>query len=296
MARPETRLDTLLRSAAERLASISDAPGIEAEYLAKHVFGLDRAHLVMSADTIPHAHASARFTRLVEARLAGQPLAYVIGRQPFFDFDVAVSPAVLVPRFDTEILVGRALDRLHAECPTGAVLELGTGSGVVALALATVLQDLHIVATDRSPAALEVARSNWRELAAARSLQRSTIRFIQGDWYGALSQRHDLPARYDMIVSNPPYVGTEERGLMSADTAAEPAEALFAGSDGLDAIRIIVRGAPARLQTGGRLLLEHGFRQGDRVSTLMRDAGFESIHVWPDLSGHPRVCEGRLPD
>lgn len=288
-------LAALVRAAAVRLAAISDAPRLEAELLAEHVFGLDRTRLLLCADTVPHHHAREAFERLVTQRTRAQPLAYLLGRQAFFDLEVQVTPDVLVPRADTEVLVGRALDRLHDRHPGGAVLELGTGSGAIALALVGVLRDLDVVATDVSAAALEVARQNWRDFAGQRGLASSSVRFVQGDWYEALRDRADLPARFDMIVSNPPYVATGERSLMSADTAAEPALALFAGADGLDAIRVIVAGAGARLVPGGRLLLEHGFRQDAAVRRLLTAAGFIEVGTWPDLGGQPRVTEGLRP-
>ena len=216
------------------------------------------------------------------ARLAaGEPLAYVAGEQPFHEHVFVVTPDVLIPRPDTEVLVARALDHLPTQAPT-QVLDLGTGSGCIAISIAIERPDCEVTGVDTSPAALQVARLN------AERLQAGNVRFLQSDWFGGLG-----PRRFDLIAANPPYVAATDPHL--AALGHEPTVALVAGSDGLDAIRRIVAGAPEHLDPGGVLLVEHGYDQRDAVLALFRAAGFVELQAVDDLAGRARVVVGLRP-
>jgi len=220
------------------------------------------------------AEAERRFLQFVERRRAGEPVAYILGRKEFYDLDLAVDPAVLIPRPETELLVDLAL----AGRPS-SVLDLGTGSGAVALAIKKQRPSARVVAVEASAAALVVAQRN----AAKYNLQ---VDFRHGRWFEPLADE-----RFDLIVANPPYVAAGDPHL--ADLRFEPAGALVSGSDGLDAIREIARGAPGHLSSPGWLYVEHGIGQDAAVRDLLRAAGLEGVLTWPDLAGIPRVTGGK---
>lgn len=248
----------------------------------------DRAWLVAhDADPMPDA-AWLSLVRQCVRRLAGEPVAYLLGEKEFHGLDLRVDARVLVPRPDTETLVDWALDTLrgcagHAPC----VLDLGTGSGAIALAIKHARPDLRVDAVDASADALVVARSNAQRLGL-------DVRFMQSDWFDGIEAmaRDDGPG-YDLIVSNPPYIARGDPHLPAL--AHEPLSALVAGVDGLDDIRRIVRDAPNRLRTGGWLLLEHGHDQADAVRALLADHGFVEIAGRDDLAGIARCSGGRRP-
>lgn len=269
---------SLLAAATRQLGH--DAARIDAELLLAHALDRPRAWLYAHADEIPDADRRAAFLRLVDARRAGQPVAYLTGRRGFHAFDLAVTPDVLIPRPETELLVELALERLGG---TGAVADLGTGSGAIALAIAHERPGLRVLATDASDAALCIARANAERLGIAN------ITFAQGDWCAALGA-----VRFDAIVSNPPYIAADDPHLEQGDLRFEPRAALASGVDGLDAIRAIVTGAPAHLVDGGWLLLEHGAEQGGAVRDLLERHGFESAQTARDLAGHERVTFARF--
>ena len=225
-----------------------------------------------------------RFADLVARRLAGEPVAYLRGRQGFWTLDLAVSPDTLIPRPETELLVELALARL----PTDAGLrlaDLGTGSGAIALALASERPDAELDAVDASDAALAVARRN----AAGAGL--GNVAFHRGHWFEPLTGR-----RYHLVASNPPYVADGDPHLDRGDLRHEPPMALSSGPDGLDAIRLIVAAAPAHLHAGGWLLLEHGHDQGGAVRALLHAAGLEAVATHRDLEHRDRVSLARLPE
>jgi release factor glutamine methyltransferase len=223
------------------------------------------------------------FETLVERRVAGEPVAYLTGRRGFWSFELQVTPDTLIPRPETELLVELALTHLPPDRVL-QVADLGTGSGAIALALAHERPRAQVLATDASPAALDVARAN------ATSLGNANSAFAQGDWCAALEQR-----RFDLIASNPPYIAAGDPHLALGDLRREPAAALASGVDGLDAIRRIVAGTRLHLVAGGWLLLEHGMEQGDAVRGLLRDAGFVDASTDRDLEGRDRVSSGRWP-
>lgn len=268
------RLDTLLAQAGNRIEAA------EARLLLAHALGRPLAWLYAHADEVADAGLVQRFDALVQARGAGRPVAYLIGRRSFWTLDLAVGPATLVPRPETELLVELALARL----PSGSaarVADLGTGSGAIALAIAHERPDLAVVATDASIAALAVARGN----AQANALEH--VEFREGSWFEPLAGE-----RFDLIASNPPYIAEGDPHLASLQH--EPILALTSGADGLDAIREIVAGAPSHLHAGGWLLLEHGWDQGDAVRALLESAGFVEVSTARDLEDRDRVSSGRL--
>jgi release factor glutamine methyltransferase len=265
----------LLAAAAARIGG--DDARSEAEMLLAHALGRTRAWLFAWPEVVPDASLRDAFKRLVAARAAGEPVAYLLGRRAFWSFDLEVTPAVLIPRPETELLVEIALARLPGsrEC---AVADLGTGSGAIALSIARERPLARVLATDASTAALEVARAN-----AAR-LGIGNIAFVQGDWCAALGE-----ARFDAIVSNPPYIEAADPHLGQGDLRREPLSALASGTDGLDAIRSIIASAPGNLLPGGWLLLEHGWNQAGRVRELLSTCGLVHVGSERDGNGHERV-------
>lgn len=271
------------RSVSQCLASARSAidPG-DAALLLLHVLERPRAWLYAHGDAAVPAPAEERFHGLVARRAAGEPVAYLVGRRGFWTLDLSVTPDTLIPRPETELLVEQALARLEAGRPL-RVADLGTGSGAIALAIASERPLARVVATDRSDAALAVARGN----ALANGLD-GRVEFRAGDWLGPLAGE-----RYDLVASNPPYIAEGDPHLGQGDLRHEPAAALSSGADGLDAIRAIVAAAPAHLSAGGWLLLEHGFDQGPAVRALLAAAGFGEVETVPDLEGRDRVSLGR---
>ncbi len=255
---------------------------LDAQLLLLHV--LDRpAHqrawlLAHDSDTLAPG-AQAALDACVQRRTAGEPLAYITGHKEFFGLDLMVDARVLVPRPDTETLVNWALEVL-AGLPDASVIDLGTGSGAIALALKTTRPDLQVSAIDASTDALEVARTNAQRLQLA-------VQFQQGSWL------EGVQARYHAIVSNPPYVAAQDRHL--SELRHEPLQALASGDDGLDDIRQIVSQAAAHLHPGGWLLLEHGYDQAGPVRELLLDAGFENVQSRQDLNGIERCSGGQAP-
>lgn len=247
-----------------------------------HVLGKPRAWLVAHADDAVDESQYAAFDALIARRAAGEPIAYLVGSRGFHALDLEVTPEVLIPRPDTELLVELALQRIpiDAEC---TVADLGTGSGAVALAIAHARPRAHVVATDSSDAALRVAQRN-----AAR-LGLDNVAFVRGDWCVALGD-----ARFDLIVSNPPYIAEGDPHLDEGDLRFEPHAALAAGIDGLDAIRAIVRDARVHFRAGGWLTLEHGFDHGSVVRELLTTHGYVEVFTQRDLEGRERVSGGRL--
>ncbi|MDD5297790.1 MAG: peptide chain release factor N(5)-glutamine methyltransferase [Rhodocyclaceae bacterium] len=253
-------------------------PLFEARLFLEKVLGLSRVAL-MAHDELPLSESEREaFETLVVRRAAGEPVAYLLGQREFYGRTYRVTPDVLIPRPETELLVELALERADAG---SRVLDLGTGSGAVAVSLALEKPDAEVTAVDLSPAALAVARSNAQALGAR-------VGFLQGSWYGPVP----LPARFDLIVSNPPYVAPGDPHLAEGDLRFEPSSALVGQDDGLGDIRFIVHGAANRLAPGGWLLFEHGYDQGRACRDLLTAAGFTEVQTWPDLAGMDRVSGG----
>ena len=271
----------LVAEARHRLESAgidSNEAALDARLLAQHVLGWDTARLLTRETEDAPVDVRDSFTALVARREAREPLAYITGQKEFWNLTFLVTPTVLVPRPETELLVERAL----ARGPPGSarVADLGTGSGAVALALASERPQWQLVATDISAAALALARSN----AAALGLSR--VEFRLGDWFAPLAG--DL---FDLLVSNPPYVAAADPAL--ALLRHEPQVALTPGADGLASLRTLAEGAAAHLALGGWLLLEHGAEQGAQVRAALVLAGFRHVRSHRDLAGHERMTEGQ---
>lgn len=260
---------------------------LDARLLVEHVVGCTHADLIARPETPLSAEQSAALDALVARRAAGEPLAYLTGSAMFHDFEFHVSPAVLIPRPETELLVELgakfATERART-CPAPRIVDLGTGSGIVAITLARLCPQAAVSAVDVSPEALAVAAANAARLAPA-------VRLLAGDWYAPLAGE-----RFDLIVSNPPYVVSGDPHLALNGLPFEPQGALtdgVAGGDGLACIRAIVSGAPMHLAAGGWLLIEHGYDQAAGVQALLRAENFSDVQSWQDLAGIDRVSGGR---
>lgn len=273
--------------AGRALEASSPSARADAEELMAAQLGLARAQLVARREDPMPAARALQYAAVIERRRVGEPVAYITGRQGFWSLELGVTPAVLIPRADTETLVEWAVQLARAATDVlGApirIADLGTGSGAIALSLAQELKrGARIVATDRSDAALSVAREN------ARVLGIDTVEFRAGDWCAAVDGE-----MFDLIVSNPPYIAEGDAHL--AALRHEPRMALTSGAEGLDAIRQIVRGAPTHLDAGGWLLLEHGHDQAAAVRALLTQAGFTDVETRRDFGGNDRVSGGRRP-
>ncbi len=278
-----TSIRQALSDACETLSQLpGGSPDLEARVLLALVLGKPQSFLYAWPERAMEAEALQRYTALVGRRASGEPLAYLTGCREFWSLDLNVNPATLIPRPETELLVESALRHIPPE-QTRKIADLGTGSGAVALAIASERPHCRVVAIDISFEALQVTRQNIARLAL------SNIELVQGDWYEPLRRG----AGFDMIVSNPPYVACADPHLCGGDPAWEPAVALQAGADGLDAIRTIASRASNHLNAGGRLLLEHGCDQGGEIRQILRKAGFRRVQTHLDLAGLERVTEGK---
>lgn len=271
-----------IRAAANQLAALSDTPRLDAEILMAHALGISRAKLLAS---LPECVDAPGFGELLRRRLQYEPLAYILGEWEFFSLPLIVRPPLLVPRPETEHLVEKVIEFIN-ERPA-AVLEIGTGTGCIAVAVARNAPRVRIIATDINPVAVETATLN-----AERHHVDDRVEFRCGDLYQPLNERD----AFDAICSNPPYV--EEacwNELSPVIRFHEDPGALLSGADGLDLTRRIVSGAPARLRPGGLLAIETGQGQATRLAALMHEAGFEEVGVVPDLAGIERVVHARKP-
>jgi len=264
-----------------QVQSLLDA--LDNRVLLCHALGLSRVGLITQSERALSAQEAQRFAALVQRRLDGEPVAYIVGQREFFGLPFEVSPAVLIPRPDTELLVELTLERLPPEGAGGRVLDMGTGSGAIAVAVARTRPDADVTALDVSAGALAVAARN-----AASNQAR--VRFLQSDWYAALAATE----AFDVIASNPPYIASGDRHLSEGDLRYEPASALTDHADGLSALRTIIAGAPQHLKPQGWLLMEHGYDQAAAVRALLAGADYLDVQSWRDLAGIERVTGGRL--
>ena len=284
------------------LALDAGSARIEVQCLLQAVLQVNRAYLLTHPEQQLDAEQQARYTALLERRLRGEPIAYLLGEREFYGLTFRVTPATLIPRADTELLVELALQRIPQPlAPPGLpnpsqpplvrggvsehayrVLDLGTGSGAIALSIAHARPDVEVTAVDASQEALGVAREN------AQRLNIGNARLLRSDWFSALAGE-----RFDMIVSNPPYIAEGDAHLAQGDLRFEPCDALASGADGLDDIRRIVADAKEHLDAGGWLLFEHGYDQAERVRELLGAAGYTKVFSARDLAGIERVSGGR---
>ncbi|CAL93599.1 peptide chain release factor N(5)-glutamine methyltransferase [Azoarcus olearius] len=253
---------------------------VDARVLLRYALACPASRLVAWPEQRLSAEEWENFSRLVERRVEGEPVAYLIGEREFYGRSFAVTPAVLIPRPDTELLVELAVAHFSAQQRV-RVLDLGTGSGALAITLALELDAADVTALDRSREALWVAMANAARLGAS-------VSFVQSDWFDALGEE-----RFQLIVANPPYIAADDAHLEEGDLRFEPRSALAAGTAGLDDLSEIAAAAPAHLEAGGWLFLEHGYDQAMSVRGLLADAGFAAISSWKDLAGIERVTGGR---
>jgi len=279
------RVDQTLRNAAAALARLPQAsPRLEAELLLVAATGWTRTRFMTWPEALVEPAAAARFDALLARRLAGEPIAYIRGRQAFWTLDLRVTPDTLIPRPETELLVEIALELPDPDRPR-VVADLGTGSGAIAAAVAGERPAWQVIATDRSAGALAVARANFRDLGLANALP------LRADWLAPIAARS-----LDLILANPPYIDAASPHLDQGDLPHEPRTALTPGPDGLAAIRRIAAEAVRCLRPGGLLALEHGFDQGAAVRGLFRDHGLLDPQTRQDLAGLDRTTLGRQPD
>lgn len=264
-------------------ADLPDSPSarLDAELLLAFALGKPRSYLRTWPEREPSAEQLSAFNAMLQRRRGGEPVAYILGQQGFWSLDLEVAPHTLIPRPDTELLVETALELLPAT-PLRA-LDLGTGTGAIALALASERPGWRVTGVDRVAEAVALAERNRQRL------QLNNADFRPSQWFGALAGE-----RYGLIVSNPPYIAAADRHLGEGDVRFEPASALVSGVDGLDDIRQIIALAPPHLEPGGWLLLEHGYDQAAAVRELLAAAGFARVHSRRDLGGHERISLGSL--
>ncbi len=271
-----------LLAATAKLGEASDSPRLDAEVLLALATGKPRTHFRAWPEKPLTGREETAFQHLLEQRLQGRPIAHLTGRREFWSREFLVTPEVLIPRPETELLIELALERIPARLAAN-IADLGTGSGAVAITLALELPDATVTALDLSLDALRIAGQNAVRLAA------NSIRFIQSDWFAALPSSE----RFDLILSNPPYIAADDPHLGLGDVRFEPLLALTSGPDGLDAIRRIVWQALEHLEPDAWLLFEHGHAQAEAAQELLRTAGYMEVGSFPDLQGHKRVSGGR---
>ena len=260
----------------------SPTPRLDAELLLAAALGKPRSFLHTWPERVVSSEVAERYASYLERRRSGEPVAYILGHQGFWSLDLEVAPDTLIPRPDTELLVETALALLPAN--PAEVLDLGTGTGAIALALACERLGWKITGVDRISAAVDLAERNRARL------KLNNARFLESHWFSALGEQ-----RFAMIVSNPPYIRAQDPHLVEGDVRFEPASALVAGADGLDDIRQIIQNAPRHLLPGGWLLLEHGYDQAPDVRDLLSRQGFQQVDSRRDLGGHERISLGQWP-
>ena len=273
----------VLETAIRDLNAISDSAPLDADVLLAHTLRIDRGNLRARYDQSISTADTQHFHHLISRRRQGEPLAYILGHREFWSLSFKVTPAVLVPRPESELLVQFGLDALTGIMQP-RILDLGTGSGAIGLSLAYSLPHATVDAVDISPAALAVAEDNRRELGL------SNVRTVLGNWFDAIRDE-----TYDLIVSNPPYLADDDPHLATGHLAAEPQLALVSGKTGLEAYKLIAPQALGHLRTGGILLLEHGNTQASALRTILDECGYARMTIIRDLAGHERATRAHKP-
>ncbi|QWD74395.1 peptide chain release factor N(5)-glutamine methyltransferase [Polynucleobacter sp. TSB-Sco08W16] len=280
-------IDATLRSLmSATLLPPNEARILMAQVLDQH-YQLPRSALLSRDDMELHAQALEEWKTLESRRLQGEPIAYLIGKRGFHNIELQVAPGVLIPRPETELLVEiglREIKQIEKEVITPKVLDLGTGSGAIALAIANEAPSSIVTATDQSAEALVIAKANAKQL----NLE-SCVQFLQGSWYEALHEK----ALFDVILSNPPYIASQDPHLTQGDLRFEPISALTDHASGLTCLKVIIQGAVNHLKPMGLIAVEHGFDQSEAVVCLMKAGGFSDVQAHQDLAGHNRVVSAR---
>lgn len=276
-------LNDAIVAATAQLKDSSPTPALDAQVLLAHSLGQNRTYIIAHARDTLDPDTKARYEQLVTKRAEGIPIAYLTGQQEFWSLPISVSPDTLIPRPETELLVELALEKIPDK-KNFSLADIGTGSGAIALAIASERKNIRITASDDSSAAIATAVEN------AKHLGFENIEFAEGSLLEPFSDK-----RFDLIVSNPPYIPESDPHLNEGDVRFEPRSALAAGPDGLNAIRQIIKDAGLYLVPGGWLMIEHGYDQEEPVESLFRQAGFDEIECYRDLAGQPRVTIARRP-
>ncbi len=273
-------IKSVLAKAARSLSEHTDSPVLDAEVLLCLALGKPRPYLRAWCDKGLEPDQLSSFRALIKQRQQGTPIAYLTGSREFWSRDFTVNPDVLIPRPDTELLIELSLKLIPADQPY-TLIDLGTGSGIIAITLAAQCPNARVFATDISPAALAVAKLN------AHKHQIGNIQFFQSDWFAAVP---DTP--FNLVISNPPYIAEDDIHLQQGDVRFEPQSALIAADQGLSDIKTIAGTARRHLNQGGHLLIEHGYNQQQAVQGIFKDSGYDEIQTYNDLSGQPRVTAG----
>lgn len=279
---PKMQLGELLSSASKQLYSISDSPRLDAQVLLAQCLSKSRTWLATWPDKIISSTQAEQFSHLLERRLNGEPIAHITGHREFWSLDILVNKHTLIPRPDTELLIEQVLLNTPLDSCI-QLLDLGTGSGAIALALASERPKWQIIASDQSSAALQMAKKN------AQQLNLTNIQFYQGSWFGPIKQ-----LKFDIIACNPPYIPSDDPHLSQGDVRFEPLSALASGRDGLDDIRLIVDQARQHLKPNGRLIIEHGYDQKEQLMHIFKNSCYKNITQHLDLSGNPRLTSGLI--
>jgi release factor glutamine methyltransferase len=274
---------TLLKGAASLLSDSSESSALDAEILLCLALDKPRSHLRAWPDRKLEPDQIRHFQALLQQRRQGTPIAYLTGRREFWSREFRITPDVLIPRPETELLIEISLTLFKKDQPT-KIIDLGTGSGIIAITLANELPKAEVTATDLSPAALHIAKHN------AAEHQAGSIRFLHSNWFAAVPQE-----TFDLVISNPPYIAENDSHLQQGDVRFEPRTALTAPSQGLADIQTIADEARRYLKTGGHLLIEHGYDQEHAVQSIFRDLGYDNVQTYIDLSGQPRATYGKNP-
>lgn len=278
---PAITITPALAEAADLLTEVSDSPRLDAEILLAKALGKDRAYLRAWPEKELTPEQQSDFLALIKRRRLGYPVAYLTGVREFWSREFIITPDVLIPRHETELLVELCLKLIPGD-KACRIIDLGTGSGIIAITLAAERPRASVSATDICPAALEIAKQN------AIRHKTGTIRFYQSRWF-----EHVPAEKFDFILSNPPYVAENDPHLQEGDLRFEPITALTSGNDGLSDIRLIAETARERLEPGGYLMVEHGYDQASQAQKLFTRLGYADIQTYKDLTGIPRVTAGR---